>query len=158
MVLFTSRGDLGKCAAGCFCSYENRHPVRLRNVGIVGMLAVTSPFAAATLSVSSVFPPFFILIFHTHFLSHSRRLNPRLLNAWQSWTVLCSRVIYVCAPWNRNLCSNPEFLFYLHGNAAPSSSCPTLLRIISHPFMKLRHAMYRVSAWKGSAPVNIMIM
>lgn len=125
-------------------------------------LAVTSPSAAATLSVCSVFPPFFILILHTHFLLHSRRLNPRLLKAWQSWTVLCYSgmclCVCVCAPWNRNLCSNPEFLFYLHGNAVPSSPCPTLLRIISHPFMKLCHAIHRVSVWKGSAPVNIMIM
>lgn len=116
-------------------------------------LAVTSPSAAhPPLSVCLLrlppFPFFFSFLSLPRTVSHRRRLNPLFVeSSTKSWTALRCRgicvCVFVCVPWNLNLCSNPEFLFYFHGNAVPSSSCPTLLRIISHPFMKLHHALYR---------------
>lgn len=80
-VLFSSRGDLGKCEAGCFCSYENIHPLRLWNVTCplfqyghpVGSdISLCSRHSVCLLCL----PPFFhSYLTHTHFLSHGRRLN-----------------------------------------------------------------------------------
>lgn len=96
-------------------------------------------FAAAALSPPSS-PPFqsSSCLFRTLSPKPRRRLN-RLLEAIDARRYAC--VYLRCVPWNLKLRFDPEFLFYLHGNAAPSSSsCPTLLRIISPPFMELHHA------------------
>lgn len=127
------RGHLAECAAGCFCSYkENRHPLRLWNV--------TCPLFQYEHSVGSdislcschsvcllcLLPFFHSYLSHTHSLSHSRRLNPRLLKARQSWYALCYRGVCVC------VCSLKSKLALQHRVSLLSPWKHSAVLILSH--------------------------
>lgn len=114
------RGERGCCKTDVAikktdCGKET--PISSVNIHLTRL----APFAAALPSTL----PFYLPIFHLSRPVSTTKPQVQLCFCWKSGWILpwcaCAHVL-----WKLNSCSNTVFLFNLHGNAALSSSCPTL--------------------------------